>query len=242
MTYFIKKLLKDKNFNIRMTKEEEELLRNNTADYAAMSYYNSGVVSKDTDQMEMTGGNVFGAYKNPYLSTNEWGWTVDAKGLRYTLNHVYQMYGKPIFIIENGSGFYEKIDENGSLVDPYRVAFFKEHIEQLRYAVEDGVEVLGYVMWGPIDIVSSGTGQMAKRYGFIYVDQDDFGNGTMKRYKKDSFYWYKKVIATNGEDLEDLGINIEKDGKLTVSKNILRSSSFECVLYGTDNSIKSVFL
>ena len=166
-----------------------------------MSYYNSMISSNDGDQLELTAGNVHSVYKNPHLDANEWGWQIDPIGLRYTLNHVYDRFGLPVFILENSSGFFDELTEDNKVHDPYRVDFLRKHIEQLRLAIEDGVEVIGYTMWGPIDMISSGTSEMSKRYGFIYVDQDDYGNGTMKRYKKDSFYWYKNVIATNGEEL-----------------------------------------
>ena len=126
---------------------------------------------------------------------------IDPVGLRYTLNHVYDRYNLPIFILENSSGFIDELNEDFTVNDPYRIDFLKQHIEQMKLAVHDGVNVIGYTMWGPIDMISSGTSEMTKRYGFIYVDQDDYGNGTMKRYKKDSFYWYKNVIRSNGKEL-----------------------------------------
>ncbi|MCY8269082.1 family 1 glycosylhydrolase, partial [Bacillus haynesii] len=130
-----------------------------------------------------------------------WGWSIDPIGLRTALNLYYDRYQKPIMITENGIGAYDNVDENGEIHDPYRIDFLKRHIEQIKEAIKDGVEVIGYYPWGPIDIVSCSSSEMSKRYGFIYVDKDDYGNGTLERKKKDSFYWYQKVIATNGEDL-----------------------------------------
>lgn len=199
--YYIKKLWKDKGYNLDIRKEDIALLANHPADFVAMSYYNSMVHAADLSELEVTGGNVTSAYKNPYIKVNAWGWAIDPIGFRYTLNHVYEIFQKPIFILENGSGFVEELDENNEIHDDYRIENFKCHLEQLKLAIEDGVEVIGYTTWAPIDVVAASTGQMKKRYGFIYVDIDDFGNGSKKRYLKDSYYWYKNVIATNGEIL-----------------------------------------
>lgn len=199
--YYSKKYFKEHNINLDIEDGDLEVIKENTADFVGMSYYNSMVSSNDGDQLELTAGNVHSVYKNPHLDANEWGWQIDPIGLRYTLNHVYDRFGLPVFILENSSGFFDELTEDNKVHDPYRVEFLRKHIEQLKLAIEDGVEVIGYTMWGPIDMISSGTSEMSKRYGFIYVDQDDYGSGTMKRYKKDSFYWYKNVIATNGEEL-----------------------------------------
>ena len=199
--YYSKKYFKEHNINLDIEDGDLEVIKENTADFVGMSYYNSMVSSNDGDQLELTAGNVHSVYKNPHLDANEWGWQIDPIGLRYTLNHVYDRFGLPVFILENSSGFFDELTEDNKVHDSYRVEFLRKHIEQLKLAIEDGVEVIGYTMWGPIDMISSGTSEMSKRYGFIYVDQDDYGNGTMKRYKKDSFYWYKNVIATNGEEL-----------------------------------------
>ena len=199
--YYSKKYFEEHNINLQIEDGDLEVIKENTADFVGMSYYNSMISSNDGDQLELTAGNVHSVYKNPHLDANEWGWQIDPIGLRYTLNHVYDRFGLPVFILENSSGFFDELTEDNKVHDPYRVDFLRKHIEQLKLAIEDGVEVIGYTMWGPIDMISSGTSEMSKRYGFIYVDQDDYGNGTMKRYKKDSFYWYKNVIATNGEEL-----------------------------------------
>ena len=138
---------------------------------------------------------------NPYLKANDWGWQIDPQGLRYFLNEVYDRYQKPIMVVENGVGGRDLLQSDGTIKDPYRVEYVSEHIKAMKQAVEDGVDLLAYTPWGIIDLVSLSTGEMAKRHGFVYVDADDSGNGTFKRYKKDSFYWYKKVTETNGEEL-----------------------------------------
>lgn len=199
--HYALKMFEDKGIQLKMAEDDLKLLNQNTSDVIGFSYYNSTVMSSEPSQLEKTAGNFMNAAKNPYLKSNEWGWTIDPVGLRYSLNYLYQMYQKPLIILESGSGFYEVLDENETLHDPYRIEYFKQHILELKKAVEDGVDVIGYITWSPIDVVAASTGQMAKRYGFIYVDQDDLGNGTKKRYRKDSFYWYQHVILTNGEEL-----------------------------------------
>lgn len=136
------------------------------------------------------------------MKANDWGWQIDPVGLRYVLNHVYDRYRIPIMIVENGLGAVDVIKEDGSIHDTYRINFLRDHIEQMREAILDGVNLIGYTAWGCIDIVSASTGEMEKRYGFIYVDKDNEGRGTLKRSKKDSFHWYKKVIESNGERLD----------------------------------------
>ena len=140
--------------------------------------------------------------KNPYLKASDWGWQIDPDGLRYTLNLIHDRYPKmPLMVVENGFGAFDKVEEDGSIHDPYRIAYFREHIRAMGEAIEDGVPLVGYTTWGPIDLVSAGTGQYAKRYGFIYVDRHDDGTGDFSRSRKDSFFWYKKVIGSDGEDL-----------------------------------------
>lgn len=181
---------------------DSELLKKYTVDFISFSYYNSRCVRSD-DNSDVAEGNLFASAKNPYLSYSQWGWPIDPLGLRITLNHIYDRYEKPLFIVENGLGAKDVINENGEIEDYYRINYLREHIKAMRDAVNlDGVELLGYTTWGPIDLVSAGSGEMEKRYGFIYVDRDNNGNGTLKRKKKKSFYWYKKVIESNGEDLE----------------------------------------
>lgn len=175
------------------TEEELYLIKNYTCDFLTFSYYGTGVCSSDMEPDERP--------KNPFLSVNAWGWASDPIGLRYVLNEFYDRYHLPIMITENGSGFDEKPDEDGCIHDPYRIQYYKEHIEQIKEAVHDGVDLIGYYPWGPIDIVSCTSSEMSKRYGFIYVDYDDLGQGSGKRIRKDSFYWYKKVCESNGKDL-----------------------------------------
>ena len=139
--------------------------------------------------------------KNPYLDTSDWGWQIDPVGLRITLNKMWDRYQIPLFITENGLGAKDKIEQDGEIHDHYRIDYLRKHIQQMKEAIGDGVKLLGYTAWGPVDIISVSTSEMSKRYGFIHVDQDDYGNGTLERSRKDSFYWYTKVIETNGEEI-----------------------------------------
>ena len=187
---------------IPVTEEEKQILLDGQVDYVAFSYYFSGVAS--AKPLEQGEGNVFAGATNPYLKQTDWGWTIDPVGLRVSLNNLYDRYQKPLFIVENGMGAVDTVEEGGSINDDYRIDYLAAHIEEFKKAVEiDKVDLMGYTPWGCIDLVSAGTGEMKKRYGFIYVDRDDVGNGTLKRSKKKSFNWYKKVIATNGEDLSN---------------------------------------
>ncbi len=186
---------------IRMEAGDLETLRTGTVDFIGFSYYMSTVSTTDTNA-EQTEANQFMAFKNPYLKTSDWGWTVDPLGLRIILCQLYDRYRLPLFIVENGLGAADEVMPDGSIQDDYRITYLKEHIEAMKQAVElDGVELMGYTPWGCIDIVSAGTGEMKKRYGFIYVERYDDGTGDFSRKKKKSFDWYRKVIATNGEDL-----------------------------------------
>ena len=181
---------------------DQELLKDNTVDFISFSYYSSRCTSADPDMNKQTEGNVFATLKNPYLKASEWGWQIDPLGLRITLNSIYDRYQKPLFIVENGLGAKDELIDN-TVENDYRIDYLRQHIQAMSDAIEiDGVELWGYTTWGCIDLVSASTGEMSKRYGFIYVDRDDQGNGTNKRYKKKSFDWYKKVIASNGEDLD----------------------------------------
>src|SRR5699024_10912053 len=157
-------------------------------------------MTESTDpNADSTQGNTVIGVKNPYLSSTDWGWQIDPKGLKISLIELYDRYKKPLIIVENGMGAKDVV-EDGKIHDPYRIEYFKEHFEQMWEAIDEGVELCGYTSWGPIDIISAGTSQMSKRYGFIYVDQDDEGNGSLKRIRKDSFYWYKGVIESNSID------------------------------------------
>lgn len=186
---------------IQMEPEDKAILKANTIDFTAFSYYFSQV-STTSQGWEKTSGNLIMANKNPYLESSEWGWQKDAVGLRVTLNQIYDRYQLPVFIAENGLGATDTLENDGTIHDPYRIAYLKDHVEQMKEAIIDGVDLIGYTMWGFIDIVSCGSMEMSKRYGVIYVDRDDRGHGSNQRYKKDSFYWYQKCIESNGEDLE----------------------------------------
>lgn len=195
------KKLERKGIHIQMEEGDLEILKENTVDYLSFSYYMSLTESVE-DGLEKTAGNTVRGVKNPYLPATDWGWQIDPIGLKISLLELYDRYRLPLIIVENGMGAKDKVESDGSIHDDYRVNYFREHFRQMKEAVEEGVELFGYTSWGPIDIISAGTSQMSKRYGFIYVDQDDEGNGTLERKRKDSFYWYKKVIESNGEDLD----------------------------------------
>lgn len=192
------KELERKNIELPIQEGDLEDLRKGKVDFLSYSYYFSMVCGKNTELKDTfkTG------YKNPYLPQTPWNWTVDPKGLRYSLNLLYDRYQIPLFIVENGMGMPDTLEEDGTIHDDYRIDYLRRHIVEMKKAVElDGIPLMGYTTWGPIDLVSAGTGEMKKRYGFIYVDVDDEGKGSFKRYRKDSFYWYQKVISSNGEEL-----------------------------------------
>lgn len=192
---------KKDSIEVSMTTEDLLLMKQNPVDFVSFSYYTSSCCAKDPQGLPHAPGNTITAVKNPYLASNDWGWQIDALGLRISLVDLYDRYHKPLFIVENGIGANDLLID-GKVHDPYRIDYYREHINAMRDAiVEDSVDLIGYTCWSFIDLVSESTKQMSKRYGFIYVDADDHGNGTYNRYKKDSFDWYKKVIATNGEDL-----------------------------------------
>lgn len=189
-------------FHIEIEPGDLELLAEGTVDYLAFSYYQTHAVTDDATKMKEVSGGFAKAVDNPYLKQNEWGWQIDPVGLRYALNLLQERYGIPLFIVENGIGLHEHPAENGVVQDDERIAYFQAHIAEMKKAVDyDGVNLMGFCPWGCIDLVSAGTGEMEKRYGFIYVDKDNQGGGTLARSKKKSFDWYKKVISTNGEDL-----------------------------------------
>ena len=192
-------------YNIPFEDGDKEILRNGTVDYLGFSYYMSTTVKSDVEvdnTGDITNGALPHGIENPYIKSSAWGWAIDPTGLRYTLNRFYDRYQIPLFIVENGFGAVDSVQEDGSIYDPERIEYLKSHIEALERAVNyDGVDLIGYTPWGIIDIVSFTTGEMKKRYGLIHVDRDNEGNGSMKRTKKDSFYWYKNVIETNGEEL-----------------------------------------
>ena len=199
---YVKKHVEREGIKVHLEPGDLEEMKKGCVDYIGFSYYSSSAATTDSN-VETTGGNLVSGVKNPYLPTSEWGWQIDAKGLRYILNRFYERYEIPLFIVENGLGYNDQVDENGYVEDDYRIEYLRQHIIEMKKAIlEDGVDIIGYTPWGCIDLVSAGTGEMKKRYGFVYVDMDDFGEGTLKRIRKKSFSWYKKVIETNGEDLD----------------------------------------
>ncbi len=204
---YMKNDMKNKGVVLDMEEGDEEILKN-TVDFISFSYYMSGCASADPEAAKGN-GNMFNGAMNPYLKASDWGWQIDPEGLRYSLNTLYDRYQMPLFIVENGLGAVDElIEENGvkTVNDDYRIDYLNDHLVQVGKAInEDGVKVMGYTSWGCIDLVSASTAEMKKRYGYIYVDRNNDGTGTLERYRKKSFYWYKEVIATNG------GALIERD-------------------------------
>ena len=198
--YYARRIWDKEGINIEMQGKDFQDLKEGTVDFYSFSYYSSACCSTQSD-VETAGGNFMMGAKNPYLSYSEWGWSMDPSGLRYALNEIYGRYQIPVIIVENGLGAQDVVEEDGSIHDPYRIEYLRRHIEACKEAINDGVDLFGYCSWGCIDDISAASGQMNKRYGFIHVDLDDEGNGTLERRVKDSFYWYKKVIESNGEDL-----------------------------------------
>lgn len=204
---YAKKMFEREGIKLETGPEDDEILKEHTVDFISFSYYSSRCVSTAEEAItESTSGNVMKSVKNPYLKESEWGWQIDPLGLRVTLNTLYDRYQKPLFIVENGLGAVDRLEEDGSIIDDYRINYLEEHIKAMIEAVdEDGVDLLGYTPWGCIDLVSASTGEMKKRYGFIYVDKDNEGNGSLKRSRKKSFEWYKNVITSNGAVLKESG-------------------------------------
>lgn len=203
---YIQRFFKENDINIKFESGDKELLAENTVDFISFSYYMSSVQAHDPENYQSSIGNLLGGIANPYLESSEWGWQVDPIGLRIVLNNLYDRYQLPLFIVENGLGAKDVLIEGAdgpTVDDDYRIDYLKKHLQQVGEAIEDGVELLGYTTWGCIDLVSASTAQMSKRYGFIYVDRNDDGSGTLNRYKKKSFYWYKEVIESNGETLDN---------------------------------------
>lgn len=198
---FIKRYLKEHKIELEIQEGDLELLKEGTVDYIGFSYYMSRTEKKVKNDAEAAQGNIIGGVKNPFLKASDWGWEIDPEGLRISLNKLYDRYQVPLFVVENGLGAYDKVEEDGSINDVYRIDYLREHIKAMGEAIEDGVELMGYTSWGCIDLVSASSGEMSKRYGYIYVDKNDDGSGTLERMKKKSFFWYKEVIATNGEKL-----------------------------------------
>ncbi|MGI6230744.1 MAG: glycoside hydrolase family 1 protein [Tractidigestivibacter sp.] len=199
--YYMNRFFNDYGIKIQMEPGDEEILKEGTVDFLSISYYMTYIMRYKGSPVPKPNGSLVTDIKNQYLEVSEWGWPIDPIGFRITLNHIYDRYHLPIFIAENGLGAVDKVEADGTINDDYRIAYLQKHVEQLGEAIKDGVDVFGYAWWGPIDLISSGTSEMTKRYGFVYVDQDDFGNGTLALSKKKSYDYYKKVIASNGADL-----------------------------------------
>lgn len=199
---YVKRIWNEQNCTPVMNEEDLEIIKNNTVDYIAFSYYRSAVYKSDGSITVDTGGAA--GVENPYLegtSPEPWCWPIDPKGIRYVCNILTDEYNLPLFIVENGIGLDENLDSEGKIHDDFRKKYVKDHLVQIEEAIKDGCDVMGYLYWGPIDVVSAGTGEMRKRYGFVYVDRFNDGTGTLERSKKDSFEWFKNVIETNGEEL-----------------------------------------
>ena len=195
--------LKRKGYRQDITEEDRQVLREGTVDYIGFSYYASMTVASDKVDADSLTDLDEAKVHNEYLPTTAWHWEIDPEGLRYGLNWLTDRYHKPLFIVENGMGAYDKVEADGSIHDEYRIDYLRKHISEMEKAVAlDGVNLMGYTPWGCIDLVSAGTGQMDKRYGFIYVDKNDKGEGTLARSRKDSFFWYQKVIKSNGAELD----------------------------------------
>lgn len=198
--YFSQTIWDRYDLDIEMTEQDLKEFKLGVVDMMTFSYYASGCSSVN-EESEKAVGNFTMGYKNPYLEYSEWGWSIDSDGLRYLLNEVYGRYQLPVMIVENGLGAIDVLEDDNTVKDDYRIAYLRDHIIAMNEALNDGVDLIGYTSWGCIDLVSASTGEMNKRYGYIYVDKNDDGSGTFKRYKKDSFYWYKEVISSNGENL-----------------------------------------
>lgn len=194
--YFASKYFNKIGVHLNVTDDELEIIRLGKVDFYSLSYYMSNCVSATPD-VEKVSGNIMGGAKNPYLESTDWNWQIDPIGLRYSLNKIYDRYNVPIMVTENGLGAFDELNADNTINDDYRIKYLEEHIEQMRLSIEDGVDLIGYTPWSSIDLVSVSTGEFAKRYGFIYVDQNESGTGSLKRFKKDSFYWYKNLIENN---------------------------------------------
>ncbi|MFC0179335.1 glycoside hydrolase family 1 protein [Thorsellia kenyensis] len=197
---YMLRYFKDNNITVNIS-EQDKIDLKHTVDYISFSYYMSGCVTAD-EEIAKAQANILNMVPNPHLKSSEWGWQIDPLGMRILLNSLWDRYQLPLFIVENGLGAIDKLDEHGQINDTYRINYINDHLVQVEEAIKDGVELWGYTSWGPIDLVSAGTAQMSKRYGFIYVDRDDQGNGTLERKRKQSFYWYQDIIKSNGSNLK----------------------------------------
>ncbi|MCC3748589.1 6-phospho-beta-glucosidase [Rouxiella badensis] len=198
---YMKRFFADRGIEINITNEDRQALKS-TIDFISFSYYMTGCVTTDEELNQKARGNILSMVPNPHLASSDWGWQIDPQGIRILMNELYDRYQIPLFIVENGLGAYDKPQANGEIIDDYRISYLNDHLVQIGEAIQDGVEVLGYTSWGPIDLVSASKAEFSKRYGFIYVDRDDQGNGTLERRRKKSFYWYKEVIQSNGAALK----------------------------------------
>jgi 6-phospho-beta-glucosidase len=198
---YMLRFFRDSGIQIDITDADRDALKS-TVDFISFSYYMTGCVTTDEELNKQARGNILSMVPNPHLASSEWGWQIDPVGLRTLLNVLWDRYQKPLFIVENGLGAKDKPDADGVVQDDYRISYLNDHLVQVREAIDDGVEVMGYTSWGPIDLVSASKAELSKRYGFIYVDRDDSGKGTLARSRKKSFYWYKEVIATKGASLK----------------------------------------
>lgn len=197
---YMLRYFRENDIVLQMDPEDNAAL-SNTVDFISFSYYMTGCVTADTELVEKLKGNILDMVPNPHLESSEWGWQIDPVGLRTLLNMLWDRYQKPLFIVENGLGAQDTPDENGEINDDYRISYLNDHLVQIHEAIEDGVAVMGYTSWGPIDIISASKAEVTKRYGFIYVDLHQNGSGTLDRRRKKSFYWYQQVIATRGASL-----------------------------------------
>lgn len=195
------RMFREKGISIISEPGDNEILKN-TVDFVSFSYYASRCASADMNDGNSSAANVVKSLKNPHIQASEWGWGIDPLGLRITMNMMYDRYQKPLFLVENGLGAKDEFNPQGEINDDYRISYLREHIKAMGEAIQDGIPVIGYTTWGCIDLVSASTGEMSKRYGFVYVDRDDSGSGTLARTRKKSFYWYTKVISSNGADLD----------------------------------------
>lgn len=198
---FAQRIWASHNVKLDVTEQDKADLKAGTVDLFTFSYYSSSCVTTHREDSPATGGNFSIGANNKYLKLSDWGWAIDPDGLRYYLNEVYGRYHLPMMVVENGLGQNDAVEPDGSIHDPYRIDYLREHVKAMEQAIADGVDVIGYTPWGCIDLISASTGEMAKRYGMIYVDLDNDGNGTRSRSRKDSFFWYKKCIASNGAEL-----------------------------------------
>ncbi|EPP1032932.1 glycoside hydrolase family 1 protein [Cronobacter turicensis] len=197
---YMLRYFRDNGISLDITDEDRAALRS-TVDFISFSYYMTGCVTTDEALNQQARGNILNMVPNPHLQSSEWGWQIDPVGLRTLLNVLWDRYQKPLFIVENGLGAKDRVEADGAINDDYRINYLNDHLVQVREAIEDGVDVLGYTSWGPIDLVSASKAELSKRYGFIYVDRHDDGSGTLARTRKKSFYWYKDVITSNGASL-----------------------------------------